>query len=68
MERVNVSSSNITSVGFEGNILEIEFHGGEIYQYAGVSEAVYHELISAGSVGSYFHANIKDKYTTTQIR
>jgi len=64
MERVAVSSSNLASVGYdaESQILEIEFHNGGVYQYAGVPEEVYEGLLSADSQGKYFHANIKNNY------
>lgn len=61
MERTSVSSSNLLSVGYEPStsILEIEFHGGGIYQYAGVPQYHYDGLMAAGSKGRYFDANIK---------
>jgi hypothetical protein len=56
MERVAVSSSNLSSVGYdaESQTLEIEFHNGGVYQYAGVPEEVYEGLLSADSQGKYF--------------
>ncbi len=69
MNRQQVSSSNIHSIGYEAKsqILEIEFHSGGIYQYAKVPEAVYRDLMQAGSKGSYFHRNIREQYPTTRI-
>lgn len=62
MERVQVESSNLASVGYEPETttLEIEFHNGGIYQYSGVPEDVHQGLMNAGSKGSYFHQNIKN--------
>lgn len=70
MNRQLVSSSNIRSVGYdsESRILEIEFHSGGIYHYANVPEAIYRGLMQASSKGSYFHRNIRDRYSTTRIR
>ena len=64
MVRQPVSSSNLRSVGYDSDklILEIEFHESGIYQYSGVPERVYRGLLSAKSIGSFFHKNIKDKY------
>ena len=61
MERTPVSSSTIASIGYdhESETLEIEFHGGGIYQYPGVPEKVHQELMIAGSKGTYFDRNIK---------
>lgn len=69
MNRVSVSSSNLASVGYdpETQTLEIEFHDGGIYQYFGVPLHVHRGLMSAGSHGKYFHANIKDVYPYEQV-
>jgi len=61
MNRTPVSSSSLTSVGYdiENMILEIEFHSGGIYQYFNVPESKYDGLMSADSHGKYFDAHIK---------
>ena len=51
MNRNFVNSSDIRSVGYENNTLEIEFNRGGIYQYHGVPQERYYSLISAGSCG-----------------
>lgn len=70
MERQKVQSSNIASIGYDqsANILEIEFLDGGIYQYSGVSEGVYDNLMSARSHGGYFSSFIKDRYNYRRIR
>lgn len=67
MHRQFVSSSDIRSVGYENNTLEIEFNRGAIYQYHGVSQDRYYGLISAGSCGNYFHNFIKPFYHGIRI-
>jgi uncharacterized FAD-dependent dehydrogenase len=64
MKRQQVESSNLASIGYdaENEILEIQFNHGGVYQYLDVPENVFEELISAGSHGKYFVANIKDDY------
>ena len=57
-----VSSSDIASIGYEGNTLYISFHSGGTYWYRGVPESVYRALMSAPSHGKYFHAHIKNVY------
>lgn len=52
MHRQPVSSSRISSVGWENNTLEICFHDGAIYQYHGVSESEYINFINSPSLGS----------------
>ncbi|MDD2693887.1 MAG: KTSC domain-containing protein [Candidatus Gracilibacteria bacterium] len=64
MRRESVYSSNIISIGYdpERQLLEIEFHGGGIYQYIGVPHHIYNALMSAPSHGVYFAQNIRLKY------
>lgn len=52
MRRQSVSSSRISSVGWENDTLEIEFHNGVIYQYYGVSRSEYQNFMNASSLGS----------------
>jgi hypothetical protein len=61
MNRKPVSSSNISSVGYDerSHTLEVEFHSRAVYQYYGVPAAVFHGLLTASSVGSYFAVNVK---------
>lgn len=69
MHRQSVNSSNLKSVGYDSTtqILEIEFHHGGVYQYSGVSHAVFDGLLSAGSKGTYFHSHIKGRYPYRRI-
>ena len=64
IERTQVASSNIASVGYDkvSQILEIEFHHGAIYQYFDVPEKVFEELMSSPAMGSYFMNEIKSKF------
>lgn len=69
MERVPVSSTNIRSVGYDAEslILEVEFNGGAVYQYQGVPQAEFDGLMAAASKGSYFHANIRNRYPVLKL-
>ena len=64
---IPVSSSDISSVGYENGILYIQFHSGGMYSYSGVPASVYQNLMSAPSKGRYFHANIKGIYAYQRI-
>ena len=68
MKRTPVKSSNIVSVGHdpETNTLEIEFKGGGVYSYDGVSAAKHSALMGADSIGSHFHAHIKNAHSFTK--
>ncbi len=68
MNMIPVSSSDLSSVGFENGTLYIAFHSGGLYSYSGVPASVYSALLSAPSKGRYFHANIKNVYPCQRIR
>jgi hypothetical protein len=68
--RIPVDSSNLSSVGYNpwtGDLV-IEFHGGRVYQYFGVSFAVYLGLMTAESHGKYFHACIRNSFQYRRIQ
>lgn len=67
MDRLNVDeSSMLTSIGFDSatSILEIEFKNGTVWQYNEFPEYMWYEFQSAESKGKYFHANIREQYTS----
>ena len=68
MERQPVSSELANSVGYDTatSTLEIEFKSGVVWQYYDVPEYVFHELMG-GSIGRYFHANIKGQYAESRV-
>jgi hypothetical protein len=69
MDREQVKSSNIKSVGYdpEQKILEIEFKSGAVYQYEEVPEDVFQEMLVAESVGKYFNTQVKGNYSEKRI-
>ncbi len=64
MKRIRVSSSTISSAGYDpdARILELEFTSGEVYRYSGVPGHHYTGLMHADSKGGYFNSYIKDIY------
>lgn len=67
MQRQEVKSSMFKSVGHSADTLEIEFKNGDIWQYSSVPADVYEAMMKSESVGKYFLANIKGKYTETKV-
>lgn len=69
MNRISVSSSNISSIGYDpvSQILEIEFNDGSVYQYDGVPSGEYDGIMHADSHGQYFHQHIKDVYPYRKV-
>ena len=52
MIRRPVSSSRISSTGWEDNIMEVQFHSGKVYQYFNVTKAEYNGFMASPSLGS----------------
>lgn len=61
MEREQVESSNLASIGYDAKneILEVEFNHGGVYHYFDVPESIYDDLMNASSHGQFFDKNIK---------
>ncbi|MGI9374473.1 MAG: KTSC domain-containing protein [Tsuneonella suprasediminis] len=69
MERYSVASSNIASIGYDApsQTLEVEFLSGTIYQYYGVPDNMYDELMQAGSKGRFLNTYIKNAYGYSRV-
>lgn len=52
MRRQPVSSSRISSVGWENNVMEVGFPDGAVYQYYDVSYDEYVTFMNSPSLGS----------------
>jgi hypothetical protein len=70
MSRTPVKSSNIKSIGYDlaGQTLEVEFSGERIYQYFGVSQYLYSDLMTARSHGCFLYANISSPHLVPPFR
>jgi hypothetical protein len=64
-----VESSNIAAIDYEDSIdrLRVYFHSGYAYDYFGVPKNIVNGLMTASSVGRYFHQNIRNKYDYQQV-
>ena len=68
MERINVISSSIKSIGYESNTLEVEFKNRSVYHYRFVPLSVYNRLMNSPSKGSFLAKNIKRNYNSSKVR
>lgn len=59
-----VESSSLAAIGYEPSreTLAVQFRSGEIYHYAGVSQATALELYNAPSRGAFYARAIKGRY------
>ena len=69
MERYSVASSNVRSMGYDPQTqtLEVEFMSGTIYQYYGVPENMYDQMMKEQSKGRFLNAYIKNQYPYSRI-
>ena len=51
MQRYLVNSTSIRSVGWENNVMELQFWDGAIYQYLNVSQDEYLRFLNSPSLG-----------------
>lgn len=62
MNLIPVESSNIKAIGYEDDMVDIQFLNGGTYRYYNVSADVYVKLFNSESKGKFFHKEIKGKY------
>ena len=64
-----VQSSSLRSFGYDRatQALEIEFHGGRVYRYLGVTPEVWSAFRRAASKGHFFQTFIRDHFETTRV-
>jgi hypothetical protein len=67
MNRIFIQSSDLESVGWEAETLEIKFKSGGIYQYSNVPKHIFNALLTAPSKGKYFHQFIKNRYSFIRL-
>jgi hypothetical protein len=70
MPRIDLNSTALEAATYQDELalLELEFHSGAIYQYAGVAAQTYQELLLAESKGAYFHSHIRNRFACVKIR
>jgi len=66
---LEVSSTTFSKIGYDpaSQELTVVFRdGGETYTYSGIPAVLFEDMRSAESVGSFYHANIKGKFSETR--
>lgn len=69
MDRRVVQSTNVSSLGYDpaSGTLEVEFLKGTIYQYFGVPQGIYDQLMEAPSKGQFINTYIKNAYAFSRV-
>ena len=70
MKRIPVESSQIKSIGYDAatETLEVEFKGGEVWQYYHFPESMWLEFEASPSKGKYFGQQIRGRFTKLGTR
>lgn len=68
-DKLITNSSSVARIQYspEKQILRITYNQGATWDYAGVPETVWEELMLSPSVGSYVAQQVKPKYTATKV-
>lgn len=64
---VPVESSNLASVGHADNVLRVNFKNGTAYEYDGVPEQVFQDILGADSAGKTFNAKVKGVFPYRKV-
>jgi KTSC domain len=67
MNRRPVESTHVAALGWDDDILEVEFVSGHVYQYHDVPESEYQALLGADSIGRQLGL-IKGRYQSTRLK
>ena len=61
-----VQSSMIKAIGTKGEALFVLFNNGALYRYEDAADEFY-LLLQAESIGTFFHNNVRDRYSTHRV-
>ena len=70
MNRITVESRTVASASYDdpSSTMELEFVEGRVYRYFVVPRSVFDALLTADSIGRFFHEHIRDVYPFERIR
>ena len=65
----DIASSNVVAIGYDRptETLEVEFLKGAVYQYYGVPEHMYDNMMKAPSKGGFLNTYIRDSYPFSRV-
>jgi hypothetical protein len=68
-DRVAVESRVLANTAYERDqaILQLEFRGGQVYQYFQVPQQIHQGLLQADSKGLYFNRHIRNAFRCLRI-
>jgi len=68
-DRVPVQSRLLATMAYDPNqaVLQLEFHGGTVYQYFHVPCQTYQDLLQAHSKGTYFNRYVRSVFRCARL-
>ena len=65
----DVTSSNVSSIRYlvDQEQLEVQFHGGSVYAYYGVTADIAEGMFNASSHGRYVWTHLRDQYSYQRL-
>lgn len=67
MNRVEVESSNVKSVGYSNGVIEVEFKNGTVYRYYRAPKKRFKKMLDASSCGKFLNKKIKGRYRYERV-
>lgn len=69
MDRRQVASSNVSTIGYDEQTqtLEVEFVSGWVYQYYGVPQHMFEQMMQASSKGKFLNLYIKNAFPYSRV-
>lgn len=62
-----VASSQVESIGHDGQHMHVKFKSGGTYRYHDVPQETFEAARAAESVGKFINAHVKDKHAHTKL-
>ena len=66
MKKIKVNSTNIKSIGYENNVIEVTFIKGPTYRYLGTNKYLFECFLNASSKGKFLN-NILKKFVCFRV-
>lgn len=66
-ELTEVNSSNVAAIGFDAGVLTVKYKNNRTYEYHGVPEELYNEILKAESVGQILAEKVKGQFSTQPV-
>jgi KTSC domain len=69
MEMIKTSAGKLLAIGYDAKTrtLRVELDGGELLEYGGVGEELWHRFKASGAQWSFYRDNIEEELTPRRV-